>query len=179
MIKTVGLNFMVLISDLLNKHLMLEQHFTPQEALSKIKNYCAYQERCHSEVKEKLYSYGLHKSDVEPIMSELVEENYLNEERFAILFAGGKFRIKQWGRVKIKYELKQKQVSEYCIKKALNSIDETAYLKTLDKLFELQLKRLKTEKNSYSKKKKLHDHLRMKGFEGELINRLIGKVKES
>jgi len=157
---------------------MLKQLFTPQEALSKIKNYCAYQERCHSEVKEKLYSYGLHKSDVEPIMSTLVEENYLNEERFAILFAGGKFRIKQWGRVKIKYELKQKQVSEYCIKKALNSIDETAYLKTLDKLFELQLKRLKVEKNSYSKKKKLQDHLRMKGFEGELINRLIGKVKE-
>ena len=132
----------------------------------------------HSEVKEKLYSYGLHKSDVEPIMSTLVEENYLNEERFAILFAGGKFRIKQWGRVKIKYELKQKQVSEYCLKKALSSIDEAAYLKTLNKLFEIQLKRLRTEKNIYSKKKKLQDHLRMKGFETELVNGLISKIKE-
>jgi regulatory protein len=157
---------------------MLKQNLTPQEALIKIKNYCAYQERCHSEVKEKLYSYGLYKSDVEPIMSTLVEENYLNEERFAVLFAGGKFRIKQWGRVKIRYELKQKHVSEYCIKKALSSIDEAAYLKTLDKLFELQLKRLRAEKNSYSKKKKLQDHLRMKGFETELVNGLISKIKE-
>jgi len=157
---------------------MLKQNFTPQEALAKIKNYCAYQERCHSEVKEKLYSYGLHKTDVDPIMSTLVEENYLNEERFAIMFAGGKFRIKQWGRVKIKYELKQKQVSEYCIKKALSSIEEAAYLKTLNKLFELQLNRLRSEKNVYSKKKKLHDHLKMRGFETELITPLISKIKE-
>src|SRR6187399_231885 len=144
--------------------MLYKEKLTPQQAFQKIKQYCAYQERCHSEVKEKLYGYGLYKNDVEDIIGKLIEENYLNEERFAILFAGGKFRIKQWGRLKIKYELKQKQVSEYCIKKALNSIDETAYLKTLDKLFELQLKRLKTEKNSYSKKKKLQDHLRMKGF---------------
>ena len=106
---------------------MYKQTFTPDQALPKAKHYCAYQERCHSEVKDKLYSFGLNKKEVEQILSQLIEENYLNEERFAIQFAGGRFRIKQWGRVKIKYELKQKQVSEYSIKKALEQIKETEY----------------------------------------------------
>ena len=128
---------------------MYKQTFTPDQALPKAKHYCAYQERCHSEVKEKLYSFGLNKKEVEQILSQLIEENYLNEERFAMQFAGGRFRIKQWGRVKIKYELKQKQVSEYCIKKALAAIDERDYQKTLQKLFDAKLKTLKSEKNIF------------------------------
>ena len=96
---------------------MNNKYYSKEEALQKAKQYCAYQERSHSEVKEKLYSFGLYKKDVDELLSELISENYLNEERFAIMFAGGKFRIKQWGRIKIKYALKQKQVSEYCIKK--------------------------------------------------------------
>ena len=84
-----------------------------EQALQKLKHYCAYQERCHQEVKEKLYSLEMHKQDVEIIISQLIEENYLNEERFAIQYAGSKFRIKHWGKVKIKHALKQKQVSEY------------------------------------------------------------------
>src|SRR6201996_8784258 len=90
-----------------------------EQALQKARHYCGYQERCHSEVKEKLYSFGLHKKEVEEALSTLIEENYLNEERFAIQYAGGHFRLKQWGKVKIRYELKQRQVSDYCIKKAL------------------------------------------------------------
>src|ERR1700740_2162465 len=96
---------------------------TKEQALQKARHFCGYQERHHREVKEKLYGFGLYKNDVEELLSKLIEENYLNEERFAIQFAGGRFRIKQWGRVKIKYALKQKQVSEYCIKKALKAID--------------------------------------------------------
>ena len=106
---------------------MHSQNFTPQQALPKIKQFCAYQERCHSEIKEKLYGYGLSLNDAEEIISKLVEENFLNEERFAIHFAGGKFRIKQWGRIKIKYELKKKNVSDYCIKKALAAINMSDY----------------------------------------------------
>lgn len=155
---------------------MNEQKFTPNQALPKIKQYCAYQERCHSEVKEKLYSHGLHKNDVEEIISKLIEDNYLNEERFAIHFAGGKFRIKQWGRVKIKYELKQKQVSEYCIKKALSEIDTEDYYVTLEKLAEIKLQSLKGEKNIFLKRKKLQDYLRMKGFEGDLVNEVVNKA---
>lgn len=155
---------------------MNEQKLTPNQALPKIKQYCAYQERCHSEVKDKLYSQGLHKNDVEEIISKLIEDNYLSEERFAVHFAGGKFRIKQWGRVKIKYELKQKQVSEYCIKKALGEIDEEDYYITLQKLADTKLQSLKGEKNIFIRRKKMQDHLRMKGFESELVNEMVKKV---
>ena len=94
--------------------------------MQKLKQYCAYQERSHHEVKSRLYDLGVWKKDHDEIIAALIEENYLNEERFAIAFAGGKFRMKQWGRVKIRYELKQRQVSEYCIKKAMKQIDEEA-----------------------------------------------------
>ena len=83
-----------------------KKQLTLEQALQKLKHYCAYQERCHSEVKEKLYSLGVFKKEADNIIAKLIEEGYLDEERFAIAFAGGKFRIKQWGRVKIKYELK-------------------------------------------------------------------------
>ena len=97
---------------------------TPQQALQKLKHYCAYQERCHSEVRDKLFSLGIWKRDQDAIIATLIEENYLNEERFALAYAGGKYRMKQWGRQRIRYELKQKQVSDYSIKKALKQIDE-------------------------------------------------------
>jgi regulatory protein len=152
---------------------MYKQQLTKEQALPKIRQYCAYQERCHSEVKEKLYGFGLYKKDVEQLISNLIEENYLNEERFAMVFAGGRFRIKHWGKVKIKYELKQKQVSEYCIKKALLEINTSDYLKTLYKLAESKLKLLKGEKNIYIKKKKLQDYLLQKGFEVQFIQTIM------
>jgi regulatory protein len=151
----------------------MNNRLSKEQALPKIKHYCAYQERCHSEVKEKLYSYGLYKNDVEPLMAQLVEENYLNEERFAIQYAGGKFRMNQWGKVKIKYALRQKQVSDYCIKKALNSISESDYKKTLHKLAEQKLKTLKSEKNIFVRKRKLNDYLMGKGYEGELVREVV------
>lgn len=155
---------------------MINKYFSKEEAFQKAKHYCAYQERCHSEVKEKLYSFGLYKKEVEELLSELINENYLNEERFALMYVGGKFRIKQWGKVKIKYSLKQKQISEYCINKALASIGDTEYKKTLQKLFDANLKTLKSEKNSFFKKRKLQDHLMQKGFESALIREMLDAV---
>jgi len=152
------------------------EKLTPQQALPKAKHYCAYQERCHSEVKEKLYGFGLYKNDVEEILSKLIEENYLNEERFAIHYAGGKFRMKKWGRIKIKYELKKKQVSEYCIKKALASIDEYEYQNVFEKHVEEKLKTLSREKNIFIKKRKLQDHLLQKGFETDMIRLAVNKI---
>src|SRR6187551_3337802 len=128
---------------------MKDLKYTPQQALPKIKQYCAYQERCHSEAREKLYSFGLNKNEVDDLISKLIEENYLNEERFAIQFAGGKFRVKQWGKIKIKYQLKQKQVSDYCIKKGLAAINHEDYINTLSKLAGLKLKTIKGEKNNF------------------------------
>ena len=153
-----------------------QQKLTPLQALPKLKQFCAYQERCHSEVKEKLYQYGVYSDDADIIISKLIEEDYLNEERFAIHFAGGRFRVKQWGRVKIKYELKQKQVSEYCIKKALKAIDLDDYENLLNKLAEQKLQSLKSEKNIFIKKRKLQDFLLQRGFENDLVRSVVQKI---
>jgi len=152
------------------------KYYSKDEALAKAKQYCAYQERSHSEVKEKLYSLGMHKNEVDELLSELISENYLNEERFALMFAGGKFRIKQWGRVKIKYALKQRQVSDYSIKKALAAINEADYERTAQKLLDQKLKTLRPEKNSFTKKRKLQDHLIQKGFETTLVIKLVAQL---
>ena len=152
---------------------MFQKNIGAEKALQKIKQFCAYQERNHREVKEKLYSYGLYKKDVESIMAQLIEENFLNEERFAIAFAGGKFRINQWGRIKIKYELKQKGISEYCIRMALRSIHESDYMKTLQQLLNEKSASLKSEKNIFVKKQKLLRYLTQKGFEANLIQQFI------
>lgn len=150
--------------------------FTAEQAVPKVKQYCAYQERCHAEVRDKLYSFGLRKTEVEEIISELITENYLNEERFAIHFAGGKFRMKQWGKIKIKQALKAKQVSDYCIRKALKEIDSKEYQKTFQKLAEQKLKTLKSERNILIKKRKMQDFLLQKGFEMETIREAINRL---
>lgn len=155
---------------------MALQHFTPQQSVPKIKQYCAYQERCHAEVRDKLYSFGLNKIEAEEIISTLITENYLNEERFAIHYAGGKFRMKQWGKSKIKQALKFKQVSDYCIKKALKEIDAHEYEKTFEKLADQKLKTLKSEKNIFIKKRKLKDFLLQKGFESEMVREVLNKI---
>lgn len=154
--------------------MLYKKQLTKEQALQKLKHYCAYQERCHSEVKEKLYNLGVWKKEHDEITATLIEEGYLNEERFAMAFAGGRFRIKQWGRVKIKYELKQKQVSEYSIKKALKQIDEDEYLKVLNKLAKEKYASLKNEQYLIRKKKTM-DYLMGKGFEMELIKAAVEK----
>jgi regulatory protein len=154
--------------------MLYKKYLTGEQALQKLKHYCAYQERCHSEVKEKLYSLGVWKRDHDEIIATLIEENYLNEERFAMAYAGGKFRVKHWGRVKIKYELKQKQISDYCIKKALKQIDEEEYLRVLDKLAKEKYASLKNEQYLI-RKKKTTGYLIQRGFEPQLIiNSLAG-----
>ena len=155
---------------------MNEKKLTPGQAAQTIRQFCAYQERSHAEVKDKLYRYGLYSKEVDEILSNLVQDNYLNEERFAIQFAGGHFRMKKWGRVKIKHELKQKQVSDYCIKKALGAIDEDQYFATLKELFEQKLKTLGSEKNIFTKKKKLYGFLLQKGYETNLIGELVNSM---
>ena len=153
---------------------MLYNKLTKEQALQKLRHYCGYQERCHSEVKEKLYNLGVLKKDHDEIVAALIEEKYLNEERFAIAFAGGKFRQKQWGRVKIKHELKQKQVSDYSIKKALKQIDEEEYLKILNKLAKEKYASLKNEQYLV-RKKKMMNYMAGKGFEMELVSGVVEK----
>ncbi|OQP67290.1 RecX family transcriptional regulator [Niastella vici] len=155
------------------------KQLTKEQALQKLRHYCAYQERSHVEVKEKLYSFGLRRQMVEESIAQLIEEDYLNEERFAIQFAGGKFRMKQWGRVKIIHALKQKQVSTYCINKAIKEIDADAYEKTLDKLAKQKWGTIKGEGvNGFVKMAKTTDYLLQKGFEPELVRGVVARLKE-
>jgi regulatory protein len=153
------------------------KQLSKEQALQKLRHYCSYQERCHAEVKEKLYSFGLYKQVVEECISQLIEENYLNEERFAVAFAGGKFRIKHWGRKKIQQELKQKRVSEYCIRKALQEIDEEQYIKTLDKLASKKWSSIKGQGiTRFVKNQKTTVWLLQRGYEPELISRAIATL---
>jgi regulatory protein len=154
---------------------MYRQQLTSEQALQKLKQYCAYQERSHQEVKEKLYELGVWQKEHDAIIAELIEQDYLNEERFAIAFVGGKFRIKQWGRVKIRYQLKQRGVSEYCIKKAFKQIDEEEYLRILDKLAFEKFRSLHGEHYLVRRKKTL-DYLLQKGYETDLANSSLAKL---
>ncbi len=144
----------------------------PHQALIRAQKYCAYQERSQQEVRDKLYSFGLHKNDVENIIAELIISGFLKEERFANAFAGGKFRTKGWGRIKIKQALKQKQVSENLIKLALKGIDERDYRKELKKIIEAKSK-MTNEKNPLKKNYKVAQYAIGRGFEAELVWELL------
>jgi regulatory protein len=146
--------------------------YTALQALAKAQDWCAYQERCQQEVRDKLYSYGLHQADVENLISKLISDNYINEERFAKAYVGGKFRIKKWGKNKIKAGLRARKISEYCMKIAFKEIDETEYIKTLKKLLESKAKLLK-EKNAVRKKYKLLSYAASKGYEQSLIMEIL------
>ncbi|MFA6261356.1 MAG: regulatory protein RecX [Bacteroidia bacterium] len=141
---------------------------TPAQALIKAAHYCAYQERCHAEVLEKLSQWGIYGQDADLLVLNLIEQGYLNEERFAKAFAGGKFRTKQWGRLRIARELKMRQVSEYCIRQALAEIDEEDYKAGMHKLIRQKLVLIK-EKNPLVKKSKTATYLIGKGYEPDQV----------
>ena len=144
------------------------------EATKKLESYCAYQDRCHKEVISKLKQLGMIPIAIDQIVTQLIQENYLNEERFAKSFARGKFNIKKWGKKRITTELKIRDISKYNIKTALKEIDETEYIDTLDRLAKKRLGQLK-ETNKLKKRKKLADYLLYRGWESHLV---YEKMKE-
>lgn len=149
----------------------------PNLALVKMQSWCAYQERCQQDTRNKLYELGLWPDAVENIIAKLIEDNFLNEERFAMQFARGKFNIKKWGRIKIKIELKQKRISEYCLKKAMQQIDDDEYIKTLNRLLEVKKKLIK-EKSPIKLKYKLLNYAASKGYEKDLIMNVLNAVED-
>jgi regulatory protein len=146
---------------------------TPEKAGARARKYCAFQERSQQEVRDKLYSWGLHRRDVESILAELISEGYLREERFAAAFAGGKFRIKKWGRTRIRQALKAKQVSEPLIRQALAAINESDYRKTLAKVLNERESKLK-EPHAGKRKQLLARYAIQRGFEPELVWQVLG-----
>jgi len=158
----------------------MEEHL--KQVYQKVTSFCAYQERTHEEVRKKLDKLFVEEEDAEWIISQLIRDNFLNEERFAHSFAGGKFRIKKWGRKRILFELKQKLVGERNIQSALNQIDLIEYKTTLRKLAEKKLEAIcSKEKTEVLQKKKLVTFLIQKGYEQELVwalvDQLFGKTK--
>lgn len=148
------------------------KRLSKEEALAQLQKYCAYQDRCHSEVRTRLLEYQVYGDDLEEIISELIAEDFLNEERFARSYARGKFRIKKWGRVKIKQELKLRQISGYCIRKAMTEIEDDEYLQTLETIIER--KRVSLPKlDHYALRKKLVDYALRRGYEYEIVSEII------
>ena len=157
---------------MIEKENIVKKIYDKKTAFLKAQNYCAYQERTQQEVRNKLYEWGLHTEDVENLIVDLLGQNFINEERFAILFAGGKFRIKKWGKLKIKKELKFKKITPYCIRKALESIDDEDYMHTLKQLIDKKTL-LTKEKDSYKKKSKIAGFVISKGFDPELVREIL------
>lgn len=148
--------------------------YTITEAKRKLEQYCAYQDRCHKEVRDKLYEMRMIPDAIDQIISHLIAHNFLNEERFAKSYARGKFNIKKWGRNRITQELKQRGISRFNIKTALKEIDDTAYYTTFDALAKKRLLQI-TEQNVQKKRKKIADFLLYRGWESQLV---YEKVKE-
>lgn len=147
----------------------------PHLALVKMQSWCAYQERAQQDARDKLYELGMWTEAVENIIVLLIQDNFLNEERFACSFARGKFTIKKWGRIKIKQELKQKRVGDYCLKKAMKEIDENEYIQTLKKLIESKRKLIK-ETNKIKLKYKLMSYALSKGYEKDLVFDVLNNI---
>jgi regulatory protein len=141
---------------------------TLTSALQRARKYCAYQERSQQEVRDKLYDLGLHKNEVEQGIAVLIEEGFLNEQRFAVAFAGGKFRISKWGKVKIRLALKAKKVSDYCIRHALSQIQSPDYEKALLKVLEDRKKKLRGT-DPLKQKYQLAQYAISRGFESEAV----------
>ncbi len=139
------------------------------EAKAKIEAYCAYQERCHFEIETKLQSWGIVGEQQNQLIADLIVNRFLDEERFAEAFVSGKFRIKRWGRIKIRQHLKQKHISEYSIKKGMSCIDLEEYYATIKYLIERKTADLSKEKDPWQKKAKVIRYLASKGFEQNLI----------
>ncbi|RFS15564.1 regulatory protein RecX [Emticicia sp. C21] len=149
-----------------------------KDALVKAANFCAYQERTQAEVREKLQKLGVDGDEADEIIVYLIEENYLNEGRFAKIFAGSKFRVKHWGRTKILYELKARKLSEHSIREGLAEIDDEDYIETLRTLIEKKKRELRSEKQPLVLKQKLARYAISKGFEGDLVWDIINKPEK-
>lgn len=144
------------------------QTYTLNEAIKKLEQYCAYQERCHKEVQQKLKDMGMIPEAIDVVVTHLLEHNFLNEERFAKTYVQGKFKIKKWGKRRLTLALKQKDITKYNINIGLGMISDEEYIDTFNALVEKKLGTIR-ESNKLKKKKKLADYLLYRGWEPHLV----------
>ncbi len=146
------------------------------EALEKARKFCSAEEKCLYDVRKKLFDWGVNSGDTEKIINQLVADKFLDEWRFARLFAGGKFRNNKWGKIKISYELVRKNIARNIIEDALIRIDEDEYINVLKKELEKKQKSISAEDDLHLKAK-LHRYASSKGFENDLINQVLESIK--
>ncbi len=142
--------------------------YTLDDATRRMERYCAYQERCHQEVRQKLITMRMIPEAIDLIMVHLLEHNFLNEERFARTYVSGKLKIKNWGRRRLTYELKKKDISETNINLVLAEIEDIDYLDIFNDLAKKKTDSIK-ETDTFKKRKKLIDYLFYKGWESDMI----------
>ena len=147
---------------------------TPNEALIRLQKYCAYQDRCHQEVRNKLFEYQVYGEDQDQVMLALIEEKFLDELRFAKSYVRGKYRLKKWGRVKIKQELKSRDITDYCIRKGLEEIEDDVYQDNLETLVEKKLSSLTG--TAFTQKQKTAAFVMRKGYTSEEMWPVIHEV---
>ncbi len=148
-----------------------------QSTLTKLQQFCAYKERCHSEVRTKLIKMEVYGDKLENIMSQLIQDDFLNEERYARSYVRGKYRMNNWGKKKIMINLKSKRISEYCIKKGLEEIDQEEYYSNLLNILEKQIRQYARKNlNGYQLKSKLYQFAAGKGYESEVISMALEDV---
>lgn len=153
------------------------KYISKADALVKLQRYCAYQDRCHQEVRSKLLDLGIYGDDLEEIITELIAENFLNEERFARSFVRGKFRMKKWGRIRIRQELKRRQISAYCIKKGFTEISEEDYETTLEEVIRKKAAEMK-EPNTFKRNAKIAQYAMQRGFESQLVWDVVKQLSD-
>ncbi|WP_232826469.1 regulatory protein RecX [Lewinella sp. IMCC34183] len=151
--------------------------YTAEQALEALQHYCAYQDRCHKEAREKLHELGYYGDPAEEVIADLIRDKYLDEERFARSYARGKFKMKRWGRYRIRAELRQRQISAYCIKKAMTEIDEGEYYDTLLRELERRNAAEKPGQHPYLRRRKLAEYLVKRGFESGLVWQAINDLE--
>ena len=151
-----------------------QKTYTVDEAQKRLEHYCAYQERCHKEVSQKLYDMKMIPEARDQIIVHLLKHNFLNEERFAKAFVRGKFRIKKWGKQRLQLELKRKDINNTIITIALKEIDNEDYFNTFDALAEKKLETIR-ESNLQKRRKKLADYLLYRGWESQMV---YDKIRE-
>lgn len=150
-------------------------YLSKEEALIRLQKYCVYQDRCHKEVRAKLLELEIYGDDLENVIVDLIAEKFLDEERFARSYVRGKFRMKSWGRIRIRQELKQRNISAYCLRKGFEEINEVDYERTLTKLIKKKNK-AEREKNEFKRKGKLAQYAMRKGFEAHLVWKVIHEI---
>ncbi|MFQ6603894.1 regulatory protein RecX [Flavobacterium sp. C3NV] len=151
--------------------------FTIKEAIIKLEHFCAYQERCHAEVVSKLYSLKMSSDEIDFIVVQLIENNFLNESRFACSFARGKHRIKSWGKIRIVNELKARHISSTNITLALKEISIEEYETTFEELSERCWNNIQ-EKNTLKKRKKFCDYMLRRGYESNLVYEKVTQLEK-